>query len=181
LSEADPFTDQPFCCDDGTSQASAFTAAVLVALMSYDPKLSYAKAEQLLIQTATGGDLNVAAAFNADGLSQIVNAGNAAIPVATPAPGGGSLNQAHPGAAKSPAYPVHVRSVHWRKGTLTIALTGMKKGETVHVRLRYTHRRARLYSSHRAKVKIRTGKPVSVIVHVMRGKRAVSALTALRP
>jgi hypothetical protein len=44
LDAANPLSDAPFCCADGTSQASAFTAAVLVALMSYDPTLSYAKA-----------------------------------------------------------------------------------------------------------------------------------------
>ena len=38
LDEAEPFTDQPSCCGNGTSQASAFAAAVVVALMSYDPK-----------------------------------------------------------------------------------------------------------------------------------------------
>ena len=73
LDGADPFSDQPYCCEDGTSQASAFTAAVIVAMMSYDPTLSYSKAEQLLTQTAKGGDLDVAAAFQADGLGQIVS------------------------------------------------------------------------------------------------------------
>src|ERR1019366_10035675 len=71
LDEADPFTDQPTCCGNGTSQASAFAAAVLVALMSYDPTVSYATAEQLLVSTATDGNLNVAAAFQAAGLGAI--------------------------------------------------------------------------------------------------------------
>ena len=53
VDEADPFTDQPTCCGDGTSQPSAFAAAVLAALMSYDPTLNYATAEQLLVSTAT--------------------------------------------------------------------------------------------------------------------------------
>ena len=48
--------------------------------MSYDPTLSYAKAEQLLVSTATDGNLNVAAAFQADGLGAIVAQGNANIP-----------------------------------------------------------------------------------------------------
>jgi hypothetical protein len=80
LDGADPFTDTPFCCEDGTSQASAFTAAVLVAMMSYDQTLSYTNAEQLLVQTAQGGDLDVAAAFQADDLGQIVSEGEANVP-----------------------------------------------------------------------------------------------------
>ena len=38
VDEANPLMDQPTCCGNGTSQASAFAAAVLVALMSYDPR-----------------------------------------------------------------------------------------------------------------------------------------------
>ena len=105
LNEADPFTDQPTCCGNGTSQASAFTAAVLVALMSYDPGLSYSHAEQLLVSTATNGDLNVTAAFAADGLGSVVAAGNANItkapasPPTTPArrdDGGEGHRRGHP-------------------------------------------------------------------------------------
>ena len=81
LDGADPFSDQPFCCENGTSQASVFTAAVIVAMMSYDPTLPYSKAEQLLTQTARGGDLDVAAAFQAAGLGQIVSEGNAKHPL----------------------------------------------------------------------------------------------------
>ena len=83
LDIADPFTDQPSCCGNGTSQASAFAAGVVVALMSYDPNLTYTKAEQLLVSTATDGNLNVTAAFQADGLGSIVTAGNANVPQVT--------------------------------------------------------------------------------------------------
>ena len=84
LDAASPFTDQPMCCEDGTSEASAFTAAVLAAVMSYDPSLGYVKAEDLLVQTASGGNLDVAAAFQADGLGAIVTAGNANTPQPPP-------------------------------------------------------------------------------------------------
>ena len=59
LDQANPATDQPICCGQGTSQASAFAAAVLVALMSYDPSLSYSAAESLLVSTAVDGHLDV--------------------------------------------------------------------------------------------------------------------------
>ena len=64
----DPTSDAPLCCGNGTSQASAFTAGVLVALRSYDPALTAAKAVQLLLSTTINGHLDVAAAFRADGL-----------------------------------------------------------------------------------------------------------------
>ncbi len=114
LDGADPFSDQPFCCEDGTSQASAFTAAVIVAMMSYDPTLSYGKAEDLLTQTANAGDLDVAAAFQADGLGQIVSEGNANTP--QPGPATPSTSGARPTTPKQTkkhsTYAVTVRSVH---------------------------------------------------------------------
>ncbi len=57
----------------GTSEASAFVAAVLTALRSYRPDLTATQAEQILTNTATptpgGPALNVAAAFHAAGLT----------------------------------------------------------------------------------------------------------------
>src|SRR5206468_12557746 len=80
LSVADPLTDRPTCCGNGTSQASAFAAAILVALIRYDAGLTYSKAEHLLVSTATTGHVDAAAAFQADNLGAIVTAGNATSP-----------------------------------------------------------------------------------------------------
>jgi hypothetical protein len=82
LDFADPFKDEyvPTEYLQGTSDASAITAAALTALMSYAPTLSVAQAENLLVTTAVGGHLNVAGAFEAASLGPIVAAGNAAIP-----------------------------------------------------------------------------------------------------
>lgn len=58
-----------------TSEASAFTAAVLAALRSYRPDLTREAAEQLLISTAShvpaGRALNVEATFRAAGLTEL--------------------------------------------------------------------------------------------------------------
>jgi hypothetical protein len=181
LDAANPLTDAPFCCADGTSQASAFTAAVLVALMSYDPTLSYAKAEQLLINTAVDGDLDVAAAFEADGLGQIVSQGNANIPQA-PAQPTSTTNPAPttPTAGQKNTYPVTVRSVRWRHGVLTVRLAGMHKHDTAKLTLRYAHRRARKINSHRATITIRTRPPKSVVIGVFDGRKPLSAGTTVR-
>ena len=80
LDTIDPLADTPLCCGNGTSQASAYAAGVLVALRSYDPALTPATATQLLLSTTTNGHLDVAAAFRAAGLGAIVDAGNAATP-----------------------------------------------------------------------------------------------------
>jgi hypothetical protein len=143
LDEAEPFSDQPTCCGNGTSQASAFTAAVVVALMSYDSSLTYTHAEQMLVSTATDGDLNAAAAFAADGLGGIVAAGNANIPKPTvPTPQQPSTGPKGPGA-------VVVRLVRWHRGVLTIRVAEVPVGGRLHVQLNFAHRLRRLVSSRR--------------------------------
>jgi hypothetical protein len=188
LDAADPFSDQPLCCYDGTSEASAFTAAVIVALMSYDTTLSYTKAEQLLVGTANDGDLDVAAAFQADGLAEIVSEGNANIPQpassASPTTTTGTTTRSAgtgPSASKPSAvkasYPVTVRSVGWRDGVLTIRLAGMRKHATAKVTLNFARARARHASSTRATITIRTPRPRSVVIRVLDGKTVLSATT----
>lgn len=172
LDGADPFTDAPLCCEDGTSQASAFTAAVIVAMMSYDPKLTYNKAEDLLTQTANDGDLNVAAAFQADGLGQIVSEGNANIPTT-------STTATHTGTAKR-TDAVSVRSVRWRHGVLTIRLTGMRKHDNAKITLTYSHNPSRRMSSSRATITIRSRQPRSVVVRVFDGRTPLSARTTVK-
>jgi hypothetical protein len=167
LDEANPFTDQPKCCGNGTSQASAFAAAVLVALMSYDPSLSYSKAEQLLVSTTVNGNLDVAAAFRADNLAAIVAAGNANIPTTVPAP-------VAPSSAAPPANPrVVVNRLTWRRGTLTLAVSGLGRGERLAVQLRYARHRSRYLTSRRTTIHIRTARPRSIALRVLRGRHVV--------
>ncbi|HWX98096.1 MAG TPA: S8 family serine peptidase [Solirubrobacteraceae bacterium] len=166
LNEADPFTDQPNCCGNGTSQASAFTAAVLVALMSYDPSLTSKRAEQLLVSTATNGDLNAGAAFAADGLGSVVAAGNANIPkppaASAPAP------TAAAGAPRGPG-SVALRVLRWHRGLLTIGIAQMPHGERLHVRLEFAHG-ARRVITRRSRLTIHTSRPRAVELRLVLGK-----------
>lgn len=83
----------------GSSQASAFTSAVIAALRAYKPSLTVAQAEAALVSTATPTtdgykQLNVEAAFRAEGLDQVIADAQAArtaalTPPAAPASGGG--------------------------------------------------------------------------------------------
>jgi hypothetical protein len=166
LDEADPFTDQPNCCGNGTSQASAFTAGVLVALMSYDPSLTYKHAEQLLVSTATDGDLNASAAFAADGLGSVVAAGNASVPkppaTSAPAP------TAATGAPKGPG-AVALRLLRWRRGRLTIRVAPIPRGAQLHVRLEFD-RGARRVITGRSRLNIHTSRPRTVELRLVLGK-----------
>jgi hypothetical protein len=166
LDQADPFTDQPNCCGNGTSQASAFTAAVLVALMSYDPSLAYNRAEQLLVSTATDGDLNVAAAFAADGLGSVVAAGSANIPKPPPAspatPTVAGVTPKGPGA-------VVLRLLRWHRGLLTIRIAQMPRAARLHLQLDFA-RGTRRVTAQRPRVTIRTSRPRSVELRLVLGK-----------
>jgi hypothetical protein len=170
VDEADPFTDEPTCCGNGTSQASAFAAAVLVALMSYDPTLSYTKAEQLLVSTATDGNLNVAAAFEADGLGAIVAQGTANIP-----------NAPAPAATSKPATPhLSVRSARWNHGVLTLAVSGLA-GHALSLELEYRHNRPRYVSTFEPTVTIRTARPQLVLLRVMMDNKQLEGPIAVHP
>jgi hypothetical protein len=166
LNEADPFTDEPSCCGNGTSQASAFTAAVLVAMMSYDPTLVYNHAEQLLVSTAVNGDLNVAAAFAADGLGSVVAAGNANTPkvptAASPAPTATAVAPKGPGA-------VVLRLLRWHRGLLTIRVAQMPRGARLHVQLEFAHGARRVIAK-RSHLTIRTSRPRAIELRLVLGK-----------
>lgn len=166
LNEADPFTDQPTCCGNGTSQASAFTAAILVALMSYDPSLAYKHAEQLLVSTASNGDLNVAAAFAADGLGSVVAAGNANIPkppaASAPAPTTAAAAPKGPGG-------VALRLLRWHRGVLTVVIGRMPRGASLHVQLDFAHG-ARRMTTKRSRFRIHTRRPRLVELRLVVGR-----------
>jgi hypothetical protein len=170
LDQANPFTDRPTCCGNGTSQASAFAAAVLVALMSYDPALTYDKAEQLLVSTATDGNLNVAAAFEADGLGAIVTAGTANTPK-PPAPTPPTPSPTpKPSTTAKPATPrLVVHQIEWNAGVLTLVVSGLGKGR-LSIQLDYAHHPPRELSTHRARTLIRTARPRLVLLRVFIGK-----------
>jgi hypothetical protein len=168
LDQAGPSTDQPTCCGNGTSQASAFAAAVLVALMSYDPALSYTKAEQLLVSTATDGNLNVAAAFEADGLGAIVTQGNANMPKPPPPPTPG----------KPSTSGLVVRAARWRRGVLTLTVSGLGS-DRLSIELEYRHHHARHLSTLRQTIAIRTARPRLVLLSVMMGKKELGGPIAV--
>ena len=178
----DPTSDAPLCCGNGTSQASAFTAGVLVALRSYDPALTAAKAVQLLLSTTTNGHLDVAAAFRADGLGVIVDAGNAAIPKPPPTPAPPPTAPAPPASQPSPTpastvpLPL-VRSATWRRGILRIALIGLPVAARLHVKITFSHRKPRYYATSHTSLQRRTPHPRLALLHLTMGTARGATVT----
>jgi hypothetical protein len=155
-----------FCCGNGTSQASAFAAGVLVALRSYDPALTAARAVELLLTTTrNNGQLDATAAFRAAGLGAIVDAGEAATPKAPP----GLLNPPPPPPAAVRRVPrPSVRSVTWRRGVLTIRLKSIPKGARLHAKITFArHKPMNLVTTH-LRLHARTPRPRRVQLHQSR-------------
>jgi hypothetical protein len=136
--------------------------------MSYDPSLASKHAEQLLVSTATNGDLNVAAAFAADGLGSVVAAGNANIPrppapsAPAPAPTAAARARQGPGA-------VALRLLRWHRDLLTIGIAQMPHGERLHVRLEFAHGVRRIITR-RSRLTIHTSRPRAVELRLVLGK-----------
>jgi hypothetical protein len=155
-------TGQAFCCGNGTSQASAFAAGVLVALRSYAPQLTPATAMQFLLSTSHNGQLDVAAAFRAAGLGGVVDAGTLAIPKPLMV---GSAPSRQP--ARRVPRP-SVRRATWRSGTLAIVLKRLPTGARLHARIAFAKRKAMFVATSRPWLRVRTPAPRHVILHLSR-------------
>lgn len=69
----------------GTSESGEIVSTVEASMRAYAPTLSYSQAQGCITSTLVNGNLDVAAAFNACGLSQIVSEGTAAYQAANSA------------------------------------------------------------------------------------------------
>jgi hypothetical protein len=157
---------ETFCCGNGTSQASAFTAGVLVALRSYAPALTPAAAVQLLLSTTHNGDLDAAAAFRAAGLGDIVDAGTAAIPK-PPAPPAPPPVSAPPPTPRVPR--PSIKSATWHRGVLVIVVRSIPKGSRLHAKITFAHARALNVSTAHALLRARTQqRPKRALLRVTR-------------
>jgi hypothetical protein len=153
-----------FCCGNGTSQASAFAAGVLVALRSYAPGLTATQATQFLVSTARTGNLDVTAAFRAAGLGAIVDAGNAAVPHPSP-----SAVAPPPVAAPAPLSRPRVTRATWRRGVLLITLRPLPKGSRLHAKVTFAHRKSMFLSTSKPRLRVRTPPPRRVLLRLTAG------------
>jgi len=159
---------ETFCCGNGTSQASAFAAAVLVALRSYKPELTATQAVRQLLSTTRNGHLDVAVAFRAAGLDAIVDAGTAAIPKPAVPP-------AAPTTAVRRVPRPSVKRVTWRRGVLEIALKSFPKGARLHAKVAFARRKPLFIGTTRQRLRARM--PLPRRVELRHSRDGVSSAT----
>jgi hypothetical protein len=118
---------------NGTSYSGEIVSAAEASMRAYSPTLGYSRAQWCITSTLTsGGNLNVAAAFNACGLGQIVSEGMAAYQAANPAPTQPS-DTGPPAAALFPTKPVQqlrprITKLTFKRHVLTITVAEIPKG-----------------------------------------------------
>ena len=175
-------TGETTCCGNGTSQASAFAAGVLVALRSYAPALTPDAAVQYLLSTTHNGHLDVAAAFRAAGLGAIVDAGTAAIPK-PPAPPPPAVTPPPPPAAAPRVPRPSVRRATWRNGVLTITLNSIPKRATLHARVTFAQRKTMFLATKHLRLRARTPPPRRLVLQMTRAgvKSATVTVKVTRP
>jgi Subtilase family len=159
---------ETFCCGNGTSQASAFAAGVLVALRSYRPDLTVAQAIQDLLTTTRNGHLDAAVAFRAAGLSAIVDAGTAAIPAVGPTVSAPRPVSPSAGTARRVPRP-SVKRITWRRGVLEITLNSLPKEVRLHAKITFARRKALSIGTSHLKLRTRMPLPRRVELTHIRG------------
>jgi len=118
---------------EGTSEAAMLVSAAEASMRAYSPTLSYSQAQACITSTlANGGNLDVAAAFDACGLGQVVSEGMAAYRAANPAPTQPS-NTGPPAATPLPAKPARqpepeITKIVFKHHVLTITIARIPKG-----------------------------------------------------
>ncbi|HEV7805150.1 MAG TPA: S8/S53 family peptidase [Solirubrobacteraceae bacterium] len=164
---------QAFCCGNGSSQASAFTAAVVVALRSYKPELTAAQAVQQLVSTSRNGHLDVASAFRAAGLETIIDAGTVAIPKPPLPPAIASS----PAPATRPVPRPTVKSATWRRGILQITLKSIPKRARLHAKIIFANRKPLYVGTPRRWLRVRAPAPRRLQLRLSRGNVSSATLT----
>jgi hypothetical protein len=118
---------------EGTSEAAVLVSAAEASMRAYSPTLGYSKAQGCITSTlANGGNLDVAAAFDACGLGQVVSEGMATYRAANPAPTQPS-NTGPPAATLFQTKPAQqpeprITRIAFKKHRLTITVADIPTG-----------------------------------------------------
>ncbi len=159
---------------EGTSAATALAAAALAAMRAYSPALTFAQTEDCLTTTSTNRRIDVAAAFEACDLGNVVTEARRALAAAqTPA---GSVTVQDPSVTQSPAANTpppdptrtglprpRVRQLRDRRGDV---LTAINRPPTAYV---VVQRRTLTHSSTSAWVTVIVARSSQLILHIHRG------------
>jgi Subtilase family len=118
---------------EGTSEAAVLVSAAEASMRAYSPMLSYSEVQGCITSTlANGGNLDVAAAFDACGLDQVVSEGMAAYRAANLASIQPS-NTGPPAATLFPAKPAHqprprITRITFKRHIVRITVAGIPTG-----------------------------------------------------
>ena len=118
---------------NGTSEGAVLVSAAEASMRAYSPTLSYSHVQGCITSTlANVGNLDVAAAFNACGLGQVVSEGMAAYRAANSAPTQPS-NTGPPAATLFPAEPAHqprprITRITFKHHVLRVTVAEIPKG-----------------------------------------------------
>jgi hypothetical protein len=146
---------------EGTSEAAVLVSAAEASMRAYSPTLGYSKAQGCITSTlANGGNLDVAAAFDACGLGQVVSEGMAAYRAANPAPTQPS-NTGPPAATLFSAKPARqprprITRVTFRRYRLSITVAGIPTGLRLRLVVQARGERGRLVTLAQTTTGLRT-------------------------
>ncbi|MGH2904991.1 MAG: S8 family peptidase [Solirubrobacteraceae bacterium] len=169
----------------GTSESSVIVSAVEVSMRAYSPTITYSQAQGCITSTATnGGNLDVAAAFNACGLGQIVSEGTAAYQAANssaPKPSG------PPAATLTPATPPRpkITKVRFRRHRLTITVAKIPKGMRLELVVQARNARGRMITlahttTRQTKTTLRVPRWGRIVARFLAGKTRLPAVIVNR-
>jgi len=141
-------------------------SAVLVALMSYDPSVSYSTAESLLVSTASMGTSTplrrlTRGPFWDRCCRQREHSGGR--------PADGSLDAERNDGGTG----VSVTEAHWAHGKLTLVVSSLATGDRLAVQLDYAHAKSRHVSTRTLRSVFRTAKPSLVLLRVYAAKKQI--------
>jgi hypothetical protein len=134
---------------NGTSYSGEIVSTAEASMRAYSPTLTDSQAQGCITSTLTSaGNLNVAAAFNACGLGQVVSEGMAAYQAANPAPTQPS-NTGPPAAPLIPSKPARrpgpkIVKITLKHHALTITVAEIPKGLRLQLVVQRREKRGRL-------------------------------------
>ncbi len=136
---------------DGTSEAGEIVSAAEASMRAYSTTLTYSQAQSCITSTLTnGGNLDVAAAFNACGLGQVVDQGMAAYQAANSSSSATQPNSSGPPAAtltperKPATRRPKITKITFKKHRLTITVADVPKGLRLRLLVQEKAERGRL-------------------------------------
>jgi hypothetical protein len=171
----------------GTSDSSDIVSTVEASMRAYSPTITYSQAQGCITSTATnGGNLNVAAAFGACGLGQIVSEGTAAyqaanskVPVQPSGPPAATLTPASP-----PPRP-KITKVTFRQRRLTVTVADIPKGLDLEIVVQARNARGAMIALGRTttihtKAAVRVPRWDRIVARFLAGKTQLPTVTVNR-